>query len=175
VWDWAISRIRSSNSGHGHPVGFLQRLFTAGNSRKTADLIEASNTNPYLFRRTGHFLFEQGFNPLSAIKDMIGCQATKGLHVFARFAPKVVECGVWSDGSTVTAIEAYPSACKRSETIRALCRPYPALAHAAYEDALICSLVASLFAEKRGAFMRPEAGIPPNEGWIWVPRDGFVR
>jgi len=44
--------------------------------------------------------------------------------------PKVVECGVWSDGRTLTAIEAYPSACKKSETIQALRRPYPVLAHA---------------------------------------------
>lgn len=60
---------------------------------------------------------------------MIGSQATKGVHVLARFAPKVVECGIWSDGSNLTTIEAYSSACKRSETIRALRRPYPALTH----------------------------------------------
>jgi hypothetical protein len=48
---------------------------------------------------------------------MIGSQATKGMHVLTRFAPKIVECGVWSDGSNLTAIEAYTSACKSSETI----------------------------------------------------------
>ena len=52
------------------------------------------------------------------------------------------------NGINLTAIEAYPSACKRSETIQALRRPYPALSHADCEDALTCALVASLFAEK---------------------------
>gem|GEM_PF-1112394 len=109
------------------------------------------------------------------IKDMIGSQATKGIHVLARFAPKVVECGVWSDGSNLTAIEAYPSACKRSETIQALRRPYSALTHADCEDALTCALVASLFAEKRGALQQPEADVSVSEGWIWVPRDAFAQ
>ena len=76
--------------------------------------------------RAERYLFEQSLSP-PAIKDMIGSQATKGIHVLARFAPKVVECGVWSDRSNLTAIEAYPSACKRSETIQALRRSYPAL------------------------------------------------
>jgi hypothetical protein len=45
---------------------------------------------------------------------MIGSQATKGMHVLACFARKMAECGVWSDGSNLTTMEAYPSACKRS-------------------------------------------------------------
>jgi len=142
---------------------------------KAAASIEASNTNPYLFRRTEHYLFELGLSPFSAIKDMIGSQATKGMHVLARFTPKIVECGVWSDDSSLTAIEAYPSACKRSETIQALRQPYPALSHADCEDALTCALVASLFAEKRSALMPPEADVTPREGWIWVPRDAFAQ
>ncbi len=156
------------------PLGFSDAFIQLLTQGKAAAPIEASSTNPYLFRRTEHLLFEQGFNPLSAIKDMIGSQATKGLHALARFAPKVVECGVWSDSSNVTAIEAYPSACKKSETIQALRRPYPTLAHADCEDALICALVASLFAEKRGTLMPPETGISPREGWIWMPRDVFA-
>jgi len=106
---------------------------------------------------------------------MIGSQATKGVHVLARFAPEIVECGVWSDGSNLTTIEAYPSACKRSVTIQALRWPYPALSHADCEDALTCALVASLFAEKRGALMPPEADVSPIEGWTWVPRSAFTQ
>ncbi|WP_218143960.1 hypothetical protein [Nitrosomonas marina] len=97
------------------------------------------------------------------------------MHVLARFTPKIVECGVWSDGSNLTAIEAYPSACKRSETIQALRRPYSALSHADCEDALTCALVASLFSEKPSSLMLPEADVSPSEGWIWVPRDAFVQ
>ncbi len=157
------------------PLGFSDAFIQLVTQSKAAASIEASNSNPYLFRRTEHYLFEQGLSPLSAIKDMIGSQATKGMHVLARFAPKVVECGVWSDGSNLTAVEAYPSACKRSETIQALRRPYPALAHADCEDALTCALVANLFAEKRGALMPPEADVSSSEGWIWVPRDAFTQ
>jgi len=157
------------------PLGFSDAFIQLATQSKAAASIDASNTNPYLFRRTEHYLFEQGLSPLSAIKDMIGSQATKGMHVLARFAPKIVECGVWSDGSNLTAIEAYPSACKRSETIQVLRRPYPALTHADCEDALTCALVASLFAEKRSALMPPEADVSPSEGWIWVPRDAFAQ
>jgi len=79
------------------------------------------------------------------------------------------------NGINLTAIVAYPSACKRSETIQSLRRPYPALSHADCEDALTCALVASLFAEKRSALMPPEADVTPGEGWIWVPRDAFAQ
>ena len=95
------------------------------------------------------------------------------MHFLTHYAPNVVECGVWSDGSFLTAIEAYPSACRSSETIQTLHRPYPALVHIDCEDALTCALVASLFVEKRDALMPPEPGVSPNEGWIWVPRDAF--
>ncbi len=156
------------------PLGFADAFIQLATQSKAAASIKGSSTNPYLFRRTEHFLFEQGFSPLSAIKDMIGSQTTKGMHVLARYAPKVMECGVWSNGSTLTAIEAYPSACKSSETIQTLRQPYPALVHADCEDALTCALVASLFAEKRGALMPPETGISPREGWIWIPRDVFA-
>ncbi len=156
-------------------MGFSEAFIQLVTQSQAAASIEASNTNPYLFRRTEHYLFEQGLSPLSAIKDMIGSQATKGMHVLARFTPKIVECGVWSDGSNLTAIEAYPSACKRSETIQALRRPYSALSHADCEDALTCALVAGLFAEKPSSLMPPEADVSPSEGWIWVPRDAFVQ
>lgn len=157
------------------PLGFPQAFVRLAVQHEAVASIEMSCTNPYLFRRTEHYLFEQGLRPLSAIKDMIGSQATKGMHVLARFAPKVVECGVWSDGGVLVAIEAYPSACKNSAIIRVLRQAYPALAHEDFEDALTCALVAYLFKEKRGALIPPEAGVSSNEGWIWVPHDAFVR
>ncbi len=78
-------------------------------------------------------------------------------------------------GQVTLSIDTYPSVCKRSETIQALRRPYPALTHADCEDALTCALVASLFAEKRSALISPEADVSPSEGWIWAPRDAFVQ
>ena len=51
---------------------------------------------------------------------MIDSQATKGVHVLARFAPEIVECGAWSDGSNLTAIEAYPSLTAMESAARAV-------------------------------------------------------
>lgn len=79
------------------PLGFSDAFVQLITQSEAAASIEASNTNPYLFRRTEHYLFGQGLSPLSAIKDMIGSQTTKGMHVLARFALRIVECGVWYD------------------------------------------------------------------------------
>ena len=138
-----------------------------------APAIERSATNPYLFRHTERFLFEMGLTPLSAIKDMIGSQATKGMHALAKFAPKKVSCGVWTDDQGLVAIEAYPSACKASGTMAALRQPYPALDHEDKQDALTCALVAYLFDQRREALADPVETVPSGEGWIWVPRDAL--
>ena len=147
------------------PLGFSDAFIQLATQSKAAASIEASSTNPYLFRRTERFLFEQGLSPLSAIKDMIGSQATKGMHVLASYAPKVMESGVWGDGSTLTAIEAYPSACKKSETIQTLRWPYPALAHADCEDALtLCH---------SGQSVCGQAGHPYATGGRHFPKRGL--
>ena len=62
-------------------------LITTGKSVDAS--VEGSNENPYIFRETERFLFRHGLAPLSAIKDMIGSQATKGMHVLGKFAPTV--------------------------------------------------------------------------------------
>lgn len=153
------------------PLGFsdaftrlITRLDAAGPVRESCD-------NLYLFRQTERFLFMQGLSPLSAVKDMIGSQATKGMHVLARFASQVVDCGVWSDGRYITAIEAYPSACKGSTAIRQLRSHYLPLGHQDCEDALTCALLAYLFTRKRGSLAEPDSDVSRSEGWIWVPRD----
>ncbi len=157
------------------PLGLSEAFIQLITQSKAAASIGASKTNPYLFRRTERYLLEQGLRPLSAIKDMIGSQATKGMHILARFSLKIVERGVWSDGRNLTAIEAYPSACKCSETIQKRRQRYSALSHQDCEDSLTCALIASLFAEKRGALIPPEADVSPSEGWIWIPRDAFIQ
>ncbi|RDH87667.1 MAG: hypothetical protein DIZ78_03675 [endosymbiont of Escarpia spicata] len=48
------------------PLGFSDAFIQLATRSKAAASIEASNTNPYLFRRTEHYLFEQGLSPLSA-------------------------------------------------------------------------------------------------------------
>lgn len=132
-----------------------------------------SSTNPYLYRKTERLLFEQGLFPLSPIKDMIGSQATKGMHVLARFARKIASCGVWTDGRLMTALEAYPSGCQHSATITRLRDRYDALGHEDKEDALTCALVAYLYARKLDLLAAPNSDILASEGWIWLPKDAL--
>lgn len=153
------------------PLGFSDAFVRLVTERDHAGEIGRSDTNSYLFRQTERFLFEQGLKPLSAIKDMIGSQATKGMHVLAKFAPQTLCCGVWSDGNQLTGIEAYPSPCKRSATIQNLSRRYPVLDHEDKQDALTCALLAYLFAQEPTLLVAPDNAVSVNEGWIWVPRD----
>ena len=160
------------------PLGFSDAFVRLVTQRHHAGEMGRSDTNPYLFRQTERFLFEQGLKPLSAIKDMIGSQATKGMHVLAKFAPQTLRCGVWSDDNRLTAIEAYPSACKASVTIKSLQQPfdklkYNDLKHDDLYDALTCALLGYLFDTHPDKLISPGASVPASEGWIWVPRDGI--
>jgi hypothetical protein len=136
--------------------------------------LESSQDNPYLYRQTERLLFAHGLRPLSAVKDLIGSQATKGMHVLAKFAPQTASCGVWTDWSRLTAVEAYPSACKNSATIAALRANYQALGDSDRDDALICALIAFLFHSDRDKLWGPPGAVPASEGWIWIPRDVII-
>ena len=160
------------------PLGFPDAIVQLLAQRPIAAPNKEFRTNRYLFLRTERYLRERCFKPLSAIQDQIGSQATKGIHVLARFAPKLVDCGVWSDGGELTVIETYPAPCLKSKTITAL------LQHDRYskfleeddrKDALICALVAQLFAETTGELVPPEKDVSTSEGWIWLPKDAFTR
>ena len=118
------------------PLGFSQAFRQLINGEGAAGPIADSATNPYLYRRTARYLFEQGLAPLSPVKDMIGSQATKGMHALARFAPRPTQVEVWQgliegqiDGVTkgnryLHAIEAYPAACKHSGDMGRLLEPF---------------------------------------------------
>lgn len=161
------------------PLGFsmaFRRLLLEG---QPSGPIGNSSSNPYLFRRTEHFLFERGLAPLSAIKDMIGSQATKGMHALARFAPLIERCGVWTDGQRLRAIEAYPSACKHSAVVGGLrATSYPVgdagLGHADLDDALTCAVLAWLFQYQPEELAQPDPEVDQREGWIFVPADGLL-
>jgi hypothetical protein len=156
------------------PLGFPQALVALVTGLHCVEPIGQSSTNPYLFRHTERFLSAHGLKPLSAVKDMIGSQATKGMHALAKFAPRRMSCGVWTDTSHLVAIEAYPSACKTSYTMARLLQGFPALDHPDQTDALTCALVAYLFDQRREALAAPYASVPPSEGWIWVTRDSLA-
>jgi len=155
------------------PLGFSTALVNLLTRQQPVATLGSSETNPYLFRRTERFLFEHGIRPLSPIKDMIGSQATKGMHVLAKFAPQTLRCGVWSDGNLLTAIEAYPSPCKHSATTQQLIGHYPAMDHDDKQDALTCALLGYLFAREPAKLVAPDNAVPINEGWIWVPQDAL--
>ncbi len=153
------------------PLGFSEAFVRLVTQRVNVGEIGSSDTNLYLYRQTERFLFENGLSPLSAVKDMIGSQATKGMHALARFAPLMPRCGIWSSGKRLTAIEAYPSACKNSATVAELREPFPKLGHDDLDDALTCALLAYIFEVDFNALIVPEADVPLSEGWIWVPKD----
>ena len=157
------------------PLGFSRAFVALLSERRAAESIGDSQSNPYLFRETERHLFRHGLRPLSPVKDMIGSQASKGMHVLARFAPHIMRCGVWSNGADLTAIEAYPSACKTSALVAELRRKYAPLEHKDKEDALTCGLIAWLFAHAPQLLNAPDEGVPPDEGWIWLPRDAYRR
>lgn len=165
------------------PLGFSQAFIDLLVNGYTANSIDRSSENPYLFRRTERLLFERGLSPLSALKDMIGSQATKGMHVLARFSPRIEACGVWTDGGRLRAIEAYPGACKRSSIMAKLHQEYgideqaqgtasESFQHGDQVDALTCALIGWLFHFQPDTLLQPEPNTPIKEGWIFAPTDG---
>jgi hypothetical protein len=153
------------------PLGFSVELSNLIlNLNSCNESINESANNPYLFRQTERSLFDHGLTPLSAVKDMIGSQATKGMHMLSKYCPQILSCGVWTDGDLLTVIEAYPAPCQASAAIELL-RHHPDLGQHDLEDALTCALVAYLFGTDRGQLARPPDGTPLSEGWIWLPND----
>lgn len=166
------------------PLGFPQAFRQLINGLTSVKWIDGNyDANPYLFRKTEQFLFDHQIKPLSAIKDMIGSQATKGMHVLAKFAPQVLQTGVWTDGAVLQVIEAYPSPSKQSARMSLLLDRYVAaeqegqkcwvseLDHQDKFDALVCALSAWLFVTEPENLAQPPAEVPEGEGWIWVPED----
>lgn len=152
------------------PLGFPEQFVALATGRSWGEPDADSGNNHYLFRHTERHLFAQGLRPLSAIKDMIGSQATKGMHALAKFAPQVESCGVWTDGHGFRAIETYPTACRDTKAIKQFLNGRNRLKPDDLEDSRVCALVAHLFATERATLEGPDATVPSREGWIWVTR-----
>ncbi len=152
------------------PLGFPDEFVSLITRQSCFEPDATSGRNRYLFRQTDRRLYERGLKPLSTIKDMIGSQATKGMHVLAKFAPQAESCGVWTDGHGFRVIEAYPSACRNTPAVKTILNGYKSLGHPDKDDALICALIAHLFVTERATLEEPGKGVSPNEGWIWMPR-----
>jgi hypothetical protein len=107
---------------------------------------------------------------MSAVQDSIGSQASKGMHVIARFAPRIVECGVWSGGKgRLTAIETYPTPCRGSALVLERLDGH-LYGDSDRDDAEVCAIIASIFATDRGRLQCPGPEVPEREGWIWILR-----
>ncbi|MBF9060727.1 DUF429 domain-containing protein [Rhodobacterales bacterium HKCCSP123] len=149
------------------PLGFPEAFQRLLSLNAVSAEIGTSASNEYLFRTTERRLVDEGVQPLSAIKDMIGSQATKAMHVIGKFAPSSPEVGVWSDGGLLTVIETYPALCR---TRLGQDRPNSSGREADIADAEICARVALAFGQNRASLEAPVPGLPMSEGWIWAPR-----
>jgi hypothetical protein len=165
----------------GWPRAMLDLVLGGATSFVTSD----DRVNPYTRRRTEIDLIERGIaTPLSAVRDMIGSQSTKGIH-FLRSAGLVERSpGVWRGGSndtSIAAIETYPAAAVATGGIDRLFEAvHPsvdkdaatprAVALDDLEDALRCAIVAHLFADEPDLLEAPPTEVPDGEGWIMLPR-----
>ena len=153
------------------PLGFPEAFARMISGGAPVEDIGQSAANPYLFRHTERRLVAEGITPLSAIKDMIGSQATKAMHVVARFAPKRLSPGVWTDGSGLTVIETYPTLCRTRLGPQAGKESIPKIGREAdIHDAEVCARVARDFHLNRDRLDPPTDETPASEGWIWAPR-----
>lgn len=158
------------------PLGFPEAFARMIADGTPVDQIGRSAANPYLFRHTERRLVAEGVTPLSAIKDMIGSQATKAMHVVARFAPQRLSTGVWTDGAHLTVIETYPSLCRVRLGRQIHTEPMPKTGREAdIHDADVCARIARHFHLNRERLEHPTDDTPPSEGWIWAPRRVFVE
>lgn len=152
----------------GWPDAFRSLLADNGNA---VDVPEESHLNPCLFRQTERWLAQQGFRPLSAVRDKIGSQSTKGMHFLRRCGFRREAVGTWT-ASSHKAIETYPRPVRTNATLR---RSFERLNNPLWQqdiqDSLWCALVAAMFTLDPTALHSPDGDIPPEEGWIWVPND----
>ena len=149
----------------GFPEAFI-RMVTGGSHLK--EVWDSSANNQYLYRFTERQLADDGITPLSSIKDMIGSQTTKAMHVVSKFTPKNTSKGVWTDDKCLTVIETYPSLCRAR-----LGKERPVSnsgSKADIDDARICARVARVFDQDNDCLVSPTPDTPCSEGWIWAPR-----
>ncbi len=168
----------------GWPAAFVALL--AGNAQLPV-VSNAVHANPYIFRATEQALVERGLlpkgrTPLSAVRDMIGSQSSKGLYFLRKAGMSQPAPAVWARPHW-TAIETYPTPVRTSRTLqphfqRIRAEPLfvkaAAFANAAADlnDALWCALVAAMWVFARDVLTpAPADEAIASEGWIWVPSD----
>ena len=144
------------------PLGWPHAMMRLAQGGSTSVVSASDGENPYTRRATELDLIRRGYSPLSAVRDMLGSQSTKGIHFLRAAELQEVSCGVWRHvdylGRTVTAIETYPAVALQMDRLRLLQAETLDKAgstlrfgnkplHDDIRDALACALVAYLFAE----------------------------
>jgi hypothetical protein len=153
----------------------------------TANVPLSADQNPYLFRQTELERFKHKHRPLSAVRDMIGSQSTKGIYFLARVGASRSAVGLWeindNTGEEVSIIETYPAPCRKSSLVCAIVDEIARDAAAQrcfsrhprftvdLEDALRCAVVAWLYSNDTRQLKSPPHNIPLEEGWIWIPEE----
>lgn len=163
------------------PLGFSNGLLQLLQGEAVATPFTASSDNPYLYRHTERVLFAQGFSPLSAVKDMIGSQATKGLHFLRKFGFSSSPSGVWQlnpssqNQCKYSALESYPTVLKTSALVAQYIEQLSSQTnfnswHQDIQDAAYCAIAALLYQRQPNVMATPTKDVT-TEGWIYVPRE----
>lgn len=160
------------------PLGFSNGLLQLLQGEAVATPFTASCENPYLYRHTERELFAHGFSPLSAVKDMIGSQATKGMHLLRKFGFTPSLSGVWQLNQNQCqhhALESYPTVLKNSalvaQYIEQLCTQTNFNNwHQDNQDAAYCAIAALLYQQQPNTMATPTKDVT-TEGWIYVPKE----
>lgn len=166
------------------PLGWPSAMMKLASGGAPSFVSPMDGENPYTRRATELDLIRRGFAPLSAVRDMLGSQSTKGIHFLRAANLAEGSPGIWREtydaGRSVTAIETYPAvalqaprlAAIQADVIRGcdvgLLSPDKPL-HDDIRDALACSLVAHLFADRPDAIEPIPQHVPEGEGWIVLP------
>lgn len=165
----------------GWPAAFTSLLDgTADVASVTDKVIE----NPYVFRKTemdlvARGLFPEGRTPLSAVRDMLGSQSSKGIFFLRKSAMTQARPAVWRAGAW-TAIETYPTPVRTSVMLREHFRLLRAEADfvkrsalgknaaADLDDGLWCALVAATWVYAPTSLVWPpqDDEAVKSEGWI---------
>ncbi|EGR1264302.1 hypothetical protein D9A33_12830 [Vibrio cholerae] len=163
------------------PLGFSNGLLQLLQGEAVATPFTASCDNPYLYRHTERELFAHGFSPLSAVKDMIGSQATKGLHFLRKFGFTPSPSGVWQLNQSSQnqcqhhVLESYPTVLKTSALVAQYIEQLRSQTdfnswHQDIQDAAYCAIAALLYHQQPNTMAPPTQDVT-TEGWIYVPKE----
>lgn len=152
------------------PLAFPEAFLRLQSRRVAVNLGQRSVENPYLYRFTERRLSLEGHTPLSAVKDMIGSQATKAMHLIACVFENDAGIGVWEAADGSFALETYPALCRKRAPERFVEPPDLARAKPDIADAWVCAAVARIYAMNGSLLEHPVPEAPRSEGWIWAPR-----